>query len=154
MHDQNKKLDTAITRQTAKQMLRDHGLRATRQREDVYIALASTKSHKCADELFDAVRENQPGMSLATVYNTLEALASSGLCRRLPTASGASRYDADVSEHAHLVTEDGKVFDVPMDLSEKLHNAIEPGLLQEIQERLGVKIDGLSIELRGSDPSN
>ena len=141
-----------MTREKAKRMLRDHGLRATRQREDVYLALASTKSHKCADELFEAVRENQPGMSLATVYNTLEALASSGLCRRLPNAIGASRYDADVSEHAHLVTADGKVIDVPMDLSDQLHNAIEPTLIEEIENRLGVKIDGLSIELRGSDP--
>lgn len=150
-HDQH---NHAITRQQAKQMLRDHGLRATRQREDVYIALASTKAHKCADELFEEVRDNQPGMSLATVYNTLEALAASGLCRKLPSANGASRYDADVSEHAHLVTQDGKVIDVPMDLSDQLHSAIDPALLEEIESRLGVKIDGLSIELRGSDPRN
>jgi len=153
MHDHTHN-QAELTRETAKQMLREHGLRATRQREDVYMALASTKSHKCADELFEAVRENQPGMSLATVYNTLEALAASGLCRRIPSATGASRYDADVSEHAHLVTEDGKVIDVPMDLSDQLHSAIEPELLKQIEQRLGVKIDGLSIELRGSDPRN
>ncbi|MFI4873015.1 MAG: Fur family transcriptional regulator [Phycisphaerales bacterium JB061] len=153
MHDHTHHQEE-LTRETAKQMLREHGLRATRQREDVYMALASTKSHKCADELFEAVRENQPGMSLATVYNTLEALAASGLCRRIPSATGASRYDADVSEHAHLVTEDGKVIDVPMDLSDQLHSAIEPELLKQIEQRLGVKIDGLSIELRGSDPRN
>ena len=152
MRDHDQQHDQPMTRQKAKQLLRDHGLRATRQREDVYLALASTKLHKCADELFEAVRENQPGMSLATVYNTLEVLASSGLCRRLPSATGASRYDADVSEHAHLVTADGKVVDVPMDLSDQLHSAIEPTLIREIEKRLGVKIEGMSIELRGSDP--
>lgn len=143
-----------LSRDRAKEMLRQHGLRATRQREDVYIALASTKCHKSADELFAEVRQDQPGMSLATVYNTLEALAQAGLCRRLPSPSGASRYDADVSEHAHLVTPEGTVMDVPMDLSERLYSSIDPEIIKQIEDRLGVSIEGISLELRGSDPAS
>ncbi|RNC81039.1 MAG: transcriptional repressor [Phycisphaera sp.] len=143
----------SLTREQAKEMLRQHGLRATRQREDVYLALASTKCHKSADELFAEVREDQPGMSLATVYNTLEALAQAGLCKRLPNPSGASRYDADVSEHAHFVTSEGRVMDVPMDLSEQLYGSIDPEIIKQIETRLGVSIEGISLELRGSEPA-
>lgn len=139
-----------MTRERSRELLRHHGLRATRQREDVYIALASNKCHMSADELHAAVGGRQPGMSLATVYNTLEALAHAGLCRKIPSASGASRYDADVSEHAHLVTADGRVLDIPADLSQKLMDTIDPALIRQVEERLGVRIEGLSLELRGS----
>ena len=139
-----------ITRERTRELLREHGLRATRQREDVYLALASNKHHMSADEIHGSVGSNPPGMSLATVYNTLEALAEAGLCRKLPSACGASRYDADVSEHAHLVTADGQVLDVPLDLSEKLMGSIDPAIIRQVEERLGVKIEGLSLELRGS----
>lgn len=156
MHTHHDPFCQPMTRERAREMLREHGLRATRQREDVYLALAAKKCHMSADEIFDAVGSaaiSEPSMSLATVYNTLEALASAGLCRKLPSACGASRYDADVSEHAHLVTADGQVMDVPMDLSEKLMGSIDPALLREVEKRLGVKVDGLSLELRGAAPA-
>ncbi len=157
-HDSSCQPAFALTRDRARDLLREHGLRATRQREDVYLALAAKKCHMSADEIFDAVggaaqSSPEPGMSLATVYNTLEALALAGLCRKLPSACGASRYDADVSEHAHLVTADGQVLDVPMDLSEKLMGSIDPKILREVEERLGVKVDGLSLELRSAAPA-
>lgn len=142
-----------LSRDQAREMLREHGLRATRQREDIYLALASTKCHKSADELFAEVRQSQPGISLATVYNTLEALAGAGLCRRLPSPSGASRYDADVTEHAHFVSRSGRVMDVPMDLSELLYGSIDEDVIRKIEDRLGVSIEGISLELRGSDPN-
>ncbi len=142
--------DEPITRERTRVLLREHGLRATRQREDVYLALSSNKCHMSADEIHEAVGSDRPGMSLATVYNTLEALAEAGLCRKLPSACGASRYDSDVSEHAHVVTADGQVMDVPMDLSEKLMGSIDPEIIRQVEERLGVRIEGLSLELRGS----
>lgn len=138
-----------MTRERSRELLREHGLRATRQREDVYLALASNKCHMSADEIHGVVG-SRGGMSLATVYNTLEALAEAGLCRKLASTVGASRYDADVSEHAHLVTADGRVVDIPMDLSERLMGSIDPGLIRQVEERLGVRIEGLSLELRGS----
>lgn len=137
-----------MTRDRARVLLREHGLRATRQREDVYLALASNKDHMSADEIHGVVG-SRDGMSLATVYNTLEALAEAGLCRKLASACGASRYDADVSEHAHLVTRDGRVMDVPMDLSRQLMGSIDPAVIREVEERLGVRVDGFSLELRG-----
>lgn len=135
-------------REQVRSLLREHGLRSTRQREDVYIALATSGDHLTADEVHRSVRLTRAGMSLATVYNTLEALAGAGLCTRLLTTGGAARYDTDVSDHAHVVTADGRIFDVPDDLSERLLNSIDSDVLQEIEHRLGMHLAGLSLELR------
>ena len=70
-----------------RELFRAHGLRCTRQRERIYEALASSTSHPTAEELHLAVRDADGGLSLATVYNTLEAFTERGLCRRVPSAS-------------------------------------------------------------------
>lgn len=129
-----------------------HGLRLTRPRAAIYHALASTKSHPTADELFTAARAAVPGLSLATVYNTLEVLCRRGLARKIVGLSAhdaAARYDADLSRHVHFVTDGGEVRDVPADLSERLLHSLPPELVDELEQRLGVRVDGVSIELSG-----
>lgn len=125
-----------------------HDLRCTRQRLDVYAALASTKSHPTAEELHRLVQGSSPGTSLATVYNTLDALCSAGLAQRMATAgpSGA-RYDADVSDHLHLVTDSGEVVDVPHDLSREVMAALPADLLDRVSRRTGRTPGRLSISI-------
>lgn len=115
----------------ARGVLRDHGVRPTRQREMVYAALASTDTHPTAEELLTAVRAADPGVSQATVYNTLETLTGCGLARRLPSrnAGGPCRFDADVHPHVHLTLPDGRVIDAPQGVSEAILAALNaPGL--------------------------
>lgn len=115
----------------AREMLRDHGVRPTRQRELVYAALAATRAHPTAEELLTAVRAADPGVSQATVYNTLETLTGCGLARRLPSraAGGPCRYDADVRPHVHLTLPDGRVVDAPSGVSEAIMAALHtPGM--------------------------
>lgn len=125
----------------------DRGLRRTRQREVIFEALSATTEHPTADELFARVRGSEPGLSLATVYNTLEALTSAGLCRRLPSlaGSGPCRYDAVTADHAHVATPDGKVHDVPHDLSAVMLRGVSPEALAELERRLGVRVTGYTL---------
>ncbi len=128
-------------------LLERHGLRCTKQREQIYGALAATRSHPTAEDLFAAVRVSEPGMSLATVYNTLEALTEVGLARRLASPSGACRYDADTSNHVHLMMDDGRLVDLPEDLSERLVAGVPQSVLDELARRLGVRVAGVSIQV-------
>ncbi|MEM7754454.1 MAG: Fur family transcriptional regulator [Planctomycetota bacterium] len=130
-------------------VFRGVGLRCTRQRELVYSALAATKAHPTADELHLTVKADEPGLSLATVYNTLEAFTAAGLCRRLPSSNGAGpcRYDADTSRHAHVALADGRVVDVPIELGEALLEGVPPELVAKIESELGVSIDDVSVTL-------
>ena len=128
-----------------------HGLRMTRQREAVYRALCTNSNHPTAEQLLAEVHQIDPEVSQATVYNTLDTLVECGLANRIPasTSGGACRYDADIHEHVHLVLDDGRILDVPQDLSKRLIDSVPDALLAELGERLGVTCSGIKIELSG-----
>lgn len=128
-----------------------HGLRTTRQREAVFQVLSSSHTHPTADELLSQVHQIDPEVSQATIYNTLEAFVGCGLARRIPSPSsgGACRYDANIGEHVHLILEDGRVMDVPMDLSQQLIEALPQSVLDELTARTGIELSGIKIELMG-----
>lgn len=135
-----------MTRQS-KDILKSSNLRCTRQREMVYQTLATTTAHPTAEELYSMVRALEPGLSLATVYNTLEAFVRTGLCRRIPCPSGATRYDADMREHVHVTTAEGRVLDVPEDLGGRLVATLSPDLRAELERRLGVPMSKVTLHL-------
>lgn len=129
------------------------GLRHTRQREAVYAALCATKAHPTAEELFEMVRECEPGLSLATVYNSLDALTDAGLCQRLPSNGTPTRYDADLRQHVHLILQDGRVLDVPDDLATQLLDALPEGFVGRLEAHSGASIGSLGIQLVAAEPS-
>ena len=89
-------------------------------------------------------------LSRATVYNTLEALCKAGLARQLPTTNGCCRYDADTTEHLHVRFRDNcEIRDVPADLGRRLLDNLPAKVLADIEARMGIKIDGVNIQLLG-----
>jgi Fur family peroxide stress response transcriptional regulator len=129
-----------------------HGLRCTRQRQVVYAALAASRQHPTAEAIYDAVKSaadaGDGGISLATVYNTLETLTQRGLCRKLATPGGPTRFDAITDEHAHILAPDGSLVDLPSDLSDRVLAGVrDPELIAEIEKRLGVKVGRIGIHL-------
>ena len=123
-------------------------LRCTTQRRALYEALVADKSHPTAEKLYRTVKPGATGLSRATVYNTLETLCNAGLARKLPSDNGCCRYDADVSEHLHVCCrEDGSIRDVPVELGDKLTRELPHHVIAEIESRMGVEIEGISIQL-------
>lgn len=146
-----------------------HDLRWTKQREEVYAALMSSCEHPTAEELFAVVGSSDQGgepggISLATVYNTLEALVRCGLARRVSGgeccalsaagAGGAARYDADLRDHAHLLGADGCVRDIPGELGRRIAQAVPREVVEEVERALGVRIERLRIDLIERAPSS
>lgn len=147
-HDHAHDHSDAQHAQTARGIFTNSSIRCTKPRLLIYQALCATKSHPTAEELHSAVRESDPGISLATIYNTLELLVDHGLARRIANrcaGSGASRYEADHTPHLHLVLNDGTVLDAPADLTKQLTDAIPDGLMQQLAQHAGVK--ALKIEI-------
>jgi Fur family peroxide stress response transcriptional regulator len=92
--------------------LRGAGLRLTRQRLAMVECFADDVSHPTAQALHARLCARFPGISVATVYNTLSALTAIGACRKLELG-GASRFDPNVTPHDHAVCDDcGRVRDV------------------------------------------
>ena len=135
--------DLSAARVTA--MLRDlkqAGLKATPQRVAVIETFASDASHPTAQELYDRLRARFPSMSFATVYNTLDALASKGLASTLRLGT-AARFDPNGTPHHHAVCDQcGAVSDIPtesMAPSEHVKArlaAAAPGFVIRAEERI------------------
>jgi Fur family peroxide stress response transcriptional regulator len=100
-------------------MLRDlkrAGLKLTPQRIAIVRLFAGDESHPTAQDLYERLRPTFPSMSFATVYNTLDALAKTGLAGivRLPGRRGdAARFDPKTAPHHHAVCDEcGAVVDI------------------------------------------
>lgn len=119
-----------------------HGLKFTGQRYAVYRALAASRAHPSADELFAAVRRSHPSLSINTVYKTIEALRAVGIASEVAARHDRARFDADPTPHHHLVClgcrriED--LYDAALD-----RLALAPGA------RGGYRITGHRVEFQG-----
>jgi Fe2+ or Zn2+ uptake regulation protein len=94
--------------------VRAAGLKVTPQRLAIVRELAADESHPTAQELYERLRPSLPTMSFATVYNTLDALSTAGLCAALALSPGSGRFDPNMEPHHHLVCDAcGSVRDLP-----------------------------------------
>lgn len=89
-------------RASFREALEAAGHRYTPQRAAVYRILTSTSRHPTADDIFTAVREEIPDISLATVYKALEAFVSAGVAQKLSLGDGPARYDGRTDDHDHF----------------------------------------------------
>ena len=78
------------------------GLRMTRQRQEIYRILIEQRDHPTANEVFMRAKDRLPNISLATVYNCLEALVQHGIIRQVNFERESSRYCPNLSEHGHF----------------------------------------------------
>lgn len=120
------------TFEEALESLRSKGIRLTSQRQLILKYLKSTTSHPTAEDIHREISHTLSGISLATVYNTLNTLKEYGVIRELSYGDMASRYDGNESMHAHMVCEKcGHVFDISCPPMEKLlpQEASEIGFL-------------------------
>ena len=90
-----------------------NGLRMTRQRQEVYRLLTGERTHPTANEVFMHIKEALPNVSLATVYNCLEALVQHNVIRQVNFDREPSRYCSNLDEHGHFHDEKtGAIHDV------------------------------------------
>ncbi|HEY8367928.1 MAG TPA: transcriptional repressor [Thermodesulfobacteriota bacterium] len=75
--------------------------RLTPQREAVYEYLRRVHHHPTAEEVYLAVKETVPRVSLATVYKSLELLVDCGLASKFTYGDASARYDIRTDEHSH-----------------------------------------------------
>ena len=96
--------------------LATNGLRSTAQREQVYRLLLAGEDHPTAEEVFMRAKRELPEISMATVYNCLDALVKCGLLRQVNLDRSASRYCPNMAAHSHFFCEHcGRFFDIAID---------------------------------------
>ena len=88
---------------------RAHGLAVTDQRRAIFSALAGSREHPSAEQIWKAVRCRLPHLSLATVYKSLDSLRAIGAISDVNTLHDQGRYEAALpgtgagAPHHHLV---------------------------------------------------
>ncbi len=124
-------------------MLRQRGMRLTPQREAIIRLLAADCSHPSAEDVFSRLAPENPWLSKATVYNTLNSLLGAGIIQDVDLGV-ERRFDGRTTEpHGHLTCRAcGRVedFDLPPDLRTLLLNRNDSGFAME---RIQVKLVGL-----------
>jgi Fe2+ or Zn2+ uptake regulation protein len=118
------------------------GLRMTKQRQEIYRILIGQRDHPTANEVFMRAKDRLPNISLATVYNCLEALVQHGIIRQVNFERESSRYCPNLREHVHFHdAKSGAIHDVDFKPGFELSDILDlpPGIL----------IDDIEITLRG-----
>jgi Fur family peroxide stress response transcriptional regulator len=125
--------------------LKQIGLKVTPQRQAILRLLDENKTHPSADSIYREVLKEYPGLSFATVYNTLSKLAKAGKIHELDIAPNKRRFDPCTTLHYHFYCRVcGKVFDIACDTI--------PATLDPVDARTihGHKVDTIQLNFKGT----
>lgn len=101
--------------------IKDLGL--TKQRAAILQVIRESGEHLTANGVFENARQILPGISFATVYNSLRYLREAGHIAEISFGNGASRFDAMTSRHDHAIcTNCGKLVDMEIELPAEVVN--------------------------------
>ncbi len=117
----------------------------TKQRQTVLRVIRESDNHLTANEVFDAARRISPGISFATVYNSLSYLKNRGLIGEIKFGTDANLYDRKLTRHDHAICNNcGKLVDLELPIPAKL--------LEEAVDRSKFQSASIELTLRGLCP--
>jgi Fe2+ or Zn2+ uptake regulation protein len=134
------------------ELLRERGLRATSQRVVMHRLLRERNRHVSAEELLSEASERLPGVSLPTVYATLELFEQLGIVRRVNGGGGTLLWDTRSDTHHHMICRScGRIQDMetPLDLERARRSASRAGFQPD---RAEVVVTELCANCRTASP--
>lgn len=110
--------------------LKENNYKLTEQREAVLeVMLDNRGKHLSAEEVLMEAKQKMPNIGIATVYRTLEKLASMDILYKTMFEGGKFRYelsDADTHQHHHIVClKCGNIYEFEEDLLNELERRLE-----------------------------
>ena len=122
--------------------LHTSGFRFTPQRQHVYNVLLQKRDHPRVEDVFLRAKQGMPDISMATVYNCLDALVQCGLVRHVNLDRVATRYCPNMKEHCHFYCDEcGGIFDVDRAADSQAAGVVVPE---------GFKVKQFDVSLRGT----
>lgn len=123
-------------------VLRARGQRVTLPRLLVHRHVRRTEQHVTADQVHQALAEDLPSLSAATIYATLDVLEELGFVRRMSTPGGTTVFDSRVDDHHHAICRTcGRI----EDLDARVRTAVAAAAARE----LGFVVEHGEVQLRG-----
>ena len=124
--------------------IKEQGLKATSQREDIAQVFFSANRHISVEELYSEVRRLNPRVGYATVYRTMKLLKECGLAEERHFADGQARFENIEAErhHDHIICERcGRIVEFIQPQIEKLQ--------EEVAQRFGFVAATHKMEIYG-----
>ena len=117
-------------------------MKFSKQRELILNQVKNFPIHPTADQVYSALKSDNPNLSLGTVYRNLNLLSEMGMLLKIKIADGSDRFDGRTDCHYHMVCDKcTQVFDV--ELSEL------SSLNQAVSERYGHELTLVTLNLNG-----
>lgn len=108
-------------------ILRDKKLKVTPQRVSILNALRSG-GHFTGEEVHNKIKKKEPGISISTVYNTLDTFERAGILNSFE-ANGMKWYEARIESHVNIYcTNENKIIDLDLDLTNLLTELRNKGI--------------------------
>ena len=124
----------------AGEIIKKAGLKATPQRKIVY-ELMMKSGHSPIDEIIAQMRQQNPEITVSTVYRILDVFCKVNLLSKMNHPNGKLYYDVTPTEHHH-VFKDNEVIDyIDLELTELIKNHLKSGLFQNSDiEKISIQI--------------
>ncbi len=88
-------------------------MRYSKQRRLILNTVLENKIHPTADQIYNILKDDNPELSLGTVYRNLNFLSKNNMLKKISIPNGSDRFDGTLSEHQHVIcTKCGKVADI------------------------------------------
>ncbi len=96
--------------------------RLTMQKKEILEFLRNTKIHPSSEQVYEAVKEKMPMISLATVYRNLNQMADNGIIEKISDESVKEmRFDGNPEKHQHFICEKcNKIIDIEIPNESKI----------------------------------
>lgn len=114
-------------------------IKPSHQRIKVLEYLQQHRSHPTVDQIYQALKEEIPTLSKATIYNTFKAFEEAQLVRTITIEENEGRYDINTDHHGHFKCQScGKIYDFRIDID-----------LDDIEDLKGFDIIERNINFKG-----
>ncbi len=99
--------------------------------------ISSSHAHMTAEQVFFTLKQEYPGVVLATVYNNLNSLCQQGKIRKISVEGCPDRYDRN-TRHDHLVCRRcGSLADIHLE-----------DITAQLEQQTGFAIDGYDLKIQ------
>lgn len=99
--------------------------------------ISSSHAHMTAEQVFFTLKQEYPGVVLATVYNNLNSLCQQGKIRKISVEGCPDRYDRN-TRHDHLVCRRcGSLADIHL-----------ADITAQLEQQTGFVIDGYDLKIQ------
>jgi len=134
---------TSLSDEQTLVVLRAQGRRVTLQRKLLLEVVRQGEGHLDADEIYRRAREQDPRISLSTVYRNLNLLKELGLISEVHLDQEHHHYELrDAKEHYHLICSD-------CDRVVEFHSPLVGKLMDQISGEKDFSIERVHIDLVG-----